>query len=381
MKSMFIACAAAAGVVGLYALFATREAGGGGPLPEGWRGGVESPDGPGSKPSPPVEPVGASREPFIAPPGGLEGEHLKRGALGVGVKGLLAATIGANWRMMDRLKAAEAVHAIVASYKPEDAPYLLEVFRQTKDPAFRWWFAALVRQLRDDQLADALLEVYRIDPVQASETMGAVGGPRSMSHLTTLIETQPDSDVRGAMFAAVAGSAWREKSDYFARIAGDERRPDPDRMHALVLLGRLAGDAQSLSYLVDVALGPARPVKDLGNVDPGHPVKDLRSAAVMGAMQRGDPDAARKLMDAADAPSADATLRRLVDDHLATYVGPDLSEFLYSRIERRRRATTGELLHIQRNFRPEDEARLRAFKDFEMNEDARRILSALTGGK
>lgn len=377
MKSILVAVLSAALVVGLYVAFG-RPPEGGGSGPEGWRpppaealpGSAASAAKPISAPPIRPEPIGVSAS-------GLEAEHLKRGELGVKVKQLLAATIGEDWRRMDRLKAATAVHGIVANYKPEDAAYLLEVFKETKDPAFRWWFASLVRQLREDVYADALVEVYKVDPIQASETLGWVGGPKSMQNLTALVDGQGDSDVRSTMFGAIARSTWEGKADYFAKLADDPRRADVDRMHAMFALGREGKDQASLDYLLSTALGPAHPVGALGNLDVSHSVKDLRSAAVLGVFQRADQDAIRRLMDAADGAGADPALVTMVDAHLGSYSGPDLSEFLYARIGRRGQAGVNELLVLQRHATENDRDRLRTLLPYAKDPEAKALLESM----
>ncbi len=378
MKSILVAVLSAALVVGLYVAFG-RPPEGGGRTPEGWRPAPAEPL-PQNSATPAANLTTASPvrpAPVGVSASGIEAEHLKRGELGAKVKQLLQATIGEDWRRMDRLKAATAVHGIVANYKPEDALYLLEVFNETKDPAFRWWFAALVRQLREDVYADALVEVYKVDPIQASETLGWVGGPKSMQNLTTLVDGQGDSDVRSTMFGAIARSTWEGKADYFARLADDPRRADVDRMHAMFALGREGKDQASLDFLLTTALGPAQPVGALGNLDASHPVKDLRSAAVLGVFQRADQDAIRRLMDAADGAGTDSALVRMVDAHLGSYSGPDLSEFLYARIGRRGQAGVNELLVLQRNATESDRDRLRTLLPYAKDPAAKALLESM----
>jgi hypothetical protein len=382
MKSILVAALSAALVVALYAAFG-RPVEGGGETPDNWRAApavTATEDLAAAAAAARLAAAEALRNRFQPVPvaaGGLEAEHLKRGALGRKVKELLASTLGNDWRRMDRLKAATAVHGIVAEYQPEDAAYLLQVFAETKDPAFRWWFAALVRQLKDDVFADAVAEVYRVDPIQASETLGWVGGPKSMAHLTTLLDTQGDADVRSVMFGAIARSTWEGKADYFAKLAGDPRRGDVDRMHAMFALGRHGTDAASLDYLVATALGPEHPVSGLGNLEASHPVRDLRSAAVLGVVQRGDQDALRRLLDAADTPGADPRLAQMVDGHLGSYSGPDLSQFLYARAARRRQVTLGEALMFQRHWNEADRETLAGLRDFAVDDDVKRILDAV----
>ena len=109
MKSILVAVLSAALVVGLYVAFG-RPPEGGGRTPEGWRPAPAEPLPQNSaaqaanlSTASPVRPapVGVSAS-------GIEAEHLKRGELGAKVKQLLQATIGEDWRRMDRLKAATA---------------------------------------------------------------------------------------------------------------------------------------------------------------------------------------------------------------------------------------------------------------------------------
>jgi hypothetical protein len=380
MKSILVAVLSAALVVGLYVAFGRGEGGAPGLTPDGWRPG---PATAATGDVVPVPPPVASRTVEPTKPGlfGMEAKHHAKGDLGKAVKDLMMVTIGNDWRMLDRLSAAKAIHAIVSNYKPEDAEYLLEVFRQTKDPAFRWFFAALVRQLKSDVFADAVAEVYAVDPVQASETLGWVGGPRAMQRLREFADSEARLDSRGAVLGAILRSEWDGREDYFARLADDERRPDADRMLALFSLGRVGAGKQTLDYLVETALGPARPVKDLGAQASSHRVHDLRSGAVLGVMQRGDLEATRRLLEAAEAPGADPDFARMVDDHLGGYGGPDLTELIYARAGRRGVVSLHELLQIQKHLTDADRERVRSLGPYVKDAEARTLWEGLVAGK
>ena len=130
---------------------------------------------------------------------------------------------------------------------------------------------------------------------------------------------------------------------------------------------------------MEVALGPPQPATGLtGSLAMTHPVADVRSAAVLAVMQRGDQESARRLLEAAD--GADADLTKIVDHHIAGYTGPDLSEFIYSRARRRRGyVSPGEVRHLLRDPERIDRARLRdllpLIKDPETKELVRKLLS------
>ncbi|HYC78679.1 MAG TPA: hypothetical protein VEI02_13720 [Planctomycetota bacterium] len=311
--------------------------------------------------------------PYVSEVGGLEAEHRRRGKVGEGVRKLMEATFGADWRRTDRRRASEAIAQIVSELKPDDVDYLLRCFEELKDPAFRWQFAWLVRQIPDDRFADALAEVYRIDPRTASDVMAAVAGPRSLAHLTGLYETQPDPEIRAYMIGALSRSSWTGKEEYFARLAADPKRPDSDRAEAFAALGAHGRDRASLDYLLDAALGPERPMRDAeGRVDRADP-KDLRSAAVLGVVLRGDQDAVRTLLDRAENRGDDPAFDRMVDEHLAGYRGPDLSEFVYARAARRRRLSYGELVQLGRAGAELDFARLRTLEPYLEDERTRAL--------
>jgi hypothetical protein len=380
MKSFVVSVAAAAAVVGAY-LFLQERGRDGGPIvgrAEADKGGPPATSSAfrASTP-PPGAPLPLVAAPYVAPPGGVEGEHLKAGELGLRMKALLEFTLGGDWRTMDRARAQQAIAEIAALYKPEDADYLLKVFEATKDPAFRWWFAALVRQIPDDRFADALVEVARVDPVQAGETLGWIGGPKSMANLATLADRQPDAEVRASMYGSVARAKWDGKERYFAALAEDEKRDAFDRMHALAALGRVGTDRASLDYLVATALGPERPTGDLGPLARAYPEKDLRAAAIDGVFLRGDMDAARAMLDAAESAGEESTLAKMVDRSLVGYSGPDISEILIARADRRRKLTLSELILVQRNRAPGDSARLKALSAY-VEPDARELFNALT---
>jgi hypothetical protein len=95
-----------------------------------------------------------------------------------------------------------------------------------------------------------------------------------------------------------------------------------------------------------IALGPAQPVGDLGERNSDHPDRDLRSAAVIAVMKRGDQDLTRRLLQAADVPGVDPAFTRMVDQHLCGYQGADLSRLILDRIDRRGRVSFGEAAYL-----------------------------------
>jgi hypothetical protein len=81
-------------------------------------------------------------------------------------------------------------------------------------------------------------------------------------------------------------------------------------------------------------------------------------------MQRGDQEAARRLIEAADAAGVDSDLAKMVDHHVSGFNGPDLSELIYQRARKRQYVSAGEIAHLLRDLERVDRARLRDLVPF-----------------
>jgi hypothetical protein len=289
----------------------------------------------------------------------LEALHLKHGRVGAAMRDFLALTRGNHWNNVNRermqLAIAELRHAT-----PDDLPYLLDMFNRTQDPAFRWWFSWVVQQIPDGRFVDAMTEVYRIDPDRGLDALSFINTPAAMDRYLKLMETESNPDVRLHAIVALAHSDWENREESVSEIARDARRAGAERIEALSALGRIGLTAESMALLMETALGPAAPVEALrGYLAASHPVPDVRSGAVLAIMHRGDQEAARRLMEAADASGADPNLTKIVDHHIAVFTGPDLSEFIYDRARRRQFVSAGEVNHLLRDLERVDKARLR----------------------
>jgi hypothetical protein len=269
-------------------------------------------------------------------------------------------TVGRHWNQVDRTKMQEYMHAAKHGMKEEDVPYLLDLFNRTPDPAFRWWFSWLAQQAPDPRFVEPLTEVYRIDPNRAIQAMAVISGPAARDRYLKLFEAEADPKVREHAVVALSHTDWPDREDVITGIARDQQRAGGERLEAMGALGRTGSTPESLALLMDVALGPKQPVTGLSEANAkAHPVADLRSGAVLAVMTRGDQEAARRLMEAADAPGADPDLSRIVDTQIAHFRGPDISEFIYDRARRRGFLSAGEVRHLVRDPERVDRARLR----------------------
>jgi AcrR family transcriptional regulator len=356
----------------------------------------ESPVAPRSSPAPvdsPSESRPGPKDGGTASPGvlitgmsELERLHRQHGAVGESMRAFFSLTQGHHWNLVDRKRMQEVLYALRYGVKEEDIPYLRQLFDSTPDPSFRWWFSWLVAQIAEqmaekfpgDVFVDPMTEVYRLDPVRGYAALTVINKPAAMERFLKLFEAEADPEARLNAIASFAHSDWPNKEDVISGMVRDAARAPADRMEALTALGLVGVSEGSLALAMDVALGPPQPAPALtGSLAITHPVADVRSAAVLAVMQRGDQESARRLLEAAD--GADADLTKLVEHHIAAYGGPDLSEFIISRAKRRGSIGPGEVRQLMRDPDRIDRARLRdvqpLIKDPETKEMVRQLLS------
>jgi hypothetical protein len=311
----------------------------------------------------------------------LEVLHRRHGTVGAAMRDFLGVARGDAWNLVDRRRMQELIHKVKYAATEADIAYLLDLFNRTPDPAFRWWFSWLVLQLPDERFLDALTEVYRLDPHRAVDTIVAINTPAAMERYLGLMESETDPLVRRRAVVALAHSDWEKREEAVTAIARDQARAPAERMEALAALGRMGFGDDSIAFLMDVALGPPAPAHDLdAALLKSHPAQDVRSAAILAVMQRGDQESARRLLEAADQAGAKSPLAAMVDVHVASFQGPDLSEFLYDRIRRRGFASHGEVSYLVRDLERADRARLRDILPLVQDESARATLQRVLAG-
>jgi hypothetical protein len=145
-------------------------------------------------------------------------------------------------------------------------------------------------------------------------------------------------------------------------------------MVAVECLGRLPADRESRLEAFRLALGPPKPLTDLGERSLLHPVADLRSGAVMAVMASGDSQLTRRLLDAADSPDANPALLLMVDTHICGYAGSDISQVIFDRADRRKTVSRGELLYLNRTCTRDDVEALRRLVDITPQGELRQLL-------
>jgi hypothetical protein len=303
----------------------------------------------------------------------LEALHRQHGAVGDAMRKFLAYTTGSQWNLVDRARMQEVLHALRYGTKEEDIPYLLDLFERTKDPSFRWWYSWLVPQLAEelrdkfpaDRFIEPMTEVYRLDPIRGYVALTHLNKPAATERYLKLLEVESDPQMRLFAITSLSASDWSNKEETLAGFAREEGRATAERMQALNQLGLMGVSEASLDLAMGIALGPPKPVGGLtGGLALTHPIADLRSAAALAVMQRGDQEYARRLLEAGEAAGIDSDLSKMVDRHLGGYRGPDLSEIIYQRAQRRRYVSPGEVQHLVRDLDRVDRARLRDLLPF-----------------
>jgi hypothetical protein len=332
--------------------------------------------------APAVEPVAPARGVLIPGVSEIEALHRAHGKVGDAMRAFLAQTTNRDRGAVDRATMQPLIHALRAQTRPEDIAYLVEVFNRTPDPSFRWWFSWFVQQVPDPAFVDAMTAVYRLDPERGLDALATITHPSSLARFQDLAREQTDPDLRLRAIAVLGHSQWEARDALVAEIVRDPARPAAERMEALAMLGRIAQTPEALELMMDVALGPPQPAPWMSASQRAtHPVADVRAAAILGVMQRGDQDAVRRLLEAGEHAGADPAFRELVDRHVGAYAGPDISLIIYDRARRRGVLTTGEVHQLIRDPRSVDRQRLRdvlpLIQDAKARETAERVASGV----
>src|SRR5262249_28086207 len=153
------------------------------------------------------------------------------------------------------------------------------------------------------------------DPWRATEALGSLGTKKAIESLIGAIPSIEKPEIRSEARIRVARSSYDGAVDYLLDCLKDRSLSDSERMVATECLGLVAGDGEGLRQAMKIALGPPQPVGALGERDADYPVRDIRAAAVVAVMKRGDQDCVRRLIDVADEIGADPAFTRMVDSY------------------------------------------------------------------
>jgi HEAT repeat protein len=378
MRHFAITLGTAAALVGAY--FLLRSTGEGRPERLAGRPVAPGPIDPASRPV--QQPASRPGPALVEGVSETEALHVRHGKVGEAMRAFLAVASGQDWNTVDRQRMQELIHAVSGSATVADLPYLLDLFNGTKDPAFRWWFSWLVQRIPHPHFVDAMTEVYRLDADRAVDALATINSPDATARFMKLFEAEQRAEVRQRAVVAIAHSDWPGKEQIVVQIAGDRAATAAERLEALGALGRVGASPQTATALMDLALGPPAPTGALtGHLAAGHPVADLRSGAVLALMTLGDQEAARRLIEAADAPGADPDFVRIVDLHLGVFRGPDLTELLFDRARRRGFVSAGEVTQLLRDLEAIDRSRLRDLVPLVRDAQAKALLEQVVSAR
>lgn len=338
--------------------------------------------GPGARGAKGRSNAGSATKPKPARRVGLEGLCDERGEVGAAVYEIIRKTVGQDARMLDRSFAKDDIHRVIMAWtndptrKDEDVDFLVKAWGEIKDPTARYALSWLFRHAKDDRVVEPLKELIPHHPWIAVDAIADQGTTLAAKTLIEVKEELNNPVVRSQATIRIARSGWDGASDHLREVWKNDRLTDPERFIAVECLGRIESDPEARLAAYELAMGPARPLSDLGDRNKDHPVRDLRSAAVMAVMHAGDQTLTRKLIDAADAPGADKGLASMVDLHVGTYQGADISRILLDRVDRRSKLTLGEARYLNRVCTRDDIERLRSIENHATTPEARQMIQA-----
>ncbi|MAG54721.1 MAG: hypothetical protein CMJ83_00365 [Planctomycetes bacterium] len=313
---------------------------------------------------------------------GLVGLCEDRGVVGDAVYDLIKQTVGQDVRTLDRSFSSKHIARILAEWhyqpqrKSKDIDFLVAVWNLVKDPTARYALSYLFRRVQDDRVIEPLMELTEHHPWQ---TIDAIADQNSNRAAQALLQLQSRIDkpaVRTQATIRIARMGREGAVDHLDRTWNDRSLSDTERFVAVECLGHVPDNPEATLKAYEIALGPAHPLRDLGDRNRDHPVRDLRSAAVMAVMQAGDQTLVRKLLAAADEPQAQAALTSMVDLHIGTYVGSDLSRVVFDRIGRRQTVSLGEVRYLNRACTRRDLDQLRGILRHAKSDEIKRMVEA-----
>jgi hypothetical protein len=325
-------------------------------------------------------PVEAPPVPPTGPDLSLLSTHLEaRGRVGEALKAVLLKTVGQDFRNLDRSFSRD-YSAILQEWRAdpgrmeEDLALLLRIFEEVRDPAFRWALSWLLQAVPDDRLIGPAVELLGIDPWRMVDTLAGIGTEAALMRLAAISSVIERPEVRAQALVQLARNGFAGVVRAVEAVLEDPGATDLERMNAASCLALMPDRPEALDLAERLALGPARLLPGAREWQEGHPVADLRAAAVLAVMRVGDIDALRRLLDHADGGRADPDFVRIVDAHIAHFEGSDVSRLVLDRIARRRRVSRGEALYLARTTGPADSARLRDLLPLAENQEARTAL-------
>ena len=314
---------------------------------------------------------------------GLEGLCDEYGEVGAAVYEIIRKTVGQDARQLDRKFALEDISRVVAAWhnnpgrKDKDIDFLVTVWGMMEDPTARYALSWLFRHGHDDRLVEPLLELAEHHPWIVVDTIADQGTTKAIRAVADLRAQLREPAERNQAVIRVARSHWDGATDFLEGIWRDDRMTDSERFVAVECLARRYDDPEARLKAFDIALGAPQPMVDLGNVrNKDHPIRDLRSAAVMAVMQAGDQNLARKLITAADTPGADRGFTSMVDLHIGTYHGADISRIVLGRVGQRRKVSLGEARYLNRVCTQDDVQRLTEIAGWAESSEARQLIEA-----
>lgn len=316
-----------------------------------------------------------------ATPAGFSGRCQAAGEVGAAILRILERTHGQDIRTIDRNFAFDYHKILVAwaadpARKEADVQLLLEAWSTVPDGTFRWALSWLFEKSGDERFIEPLKQLAGIDPWRMTDALANLGYPRAIDTLVDMIPAIEKPEVRSQARIRLARSGRDGATGYLVRAAADATLTYAERMVAVEVLGLVDNDPSAVDAAMKIALGPAAPVGDLGERNEDHPERDLRSAAVLAVMKRGDQDRVRQLLDVADAPGADRALARIVDLQIGGYLGADLSQVLFARIDRRRKVSLGEARYLNNVCTRSDLVRLKGLIALGETQEVRDLLHA-----
>ncbi len=380
MRSLLVTLAVAALVVGVWLTFAESVVQRDGTLP------VTVHDAAAA--AHPVQPV-ASNQPYdaigqVAKGGDLGSDLRQRGVVGEGILKLLLLTRGADPRQIDR-SFTQIIHAILQAWVEDparvdaDVQALLRAFDEVHDPAFRYALSWLFEKTKDDRFVDALVTVARTDAQRGLHALGNLGTKEALQRVRALLPVLEDSAARILALQRLAAGNAEGAASLFRQWALAGEKPSDERIVATESLALIEGDPEAARAALELALGPAVPLRDMGERKVDHEIADLRSAAVLALMRRGDLNVFQDLLARADENGADPAFRSIVDAHVHAFQGGDITQLLLARAQRRRRVSYGEAVWFNAHAVAADVVRLRELETHAADARTRELLHAAIG--
>ncbi|MSR75780.1 MAG: hypothetical protein EXS14_09970 [Planctomycetes bacterium] len=378
MRSFGVSLAVAAFVVGAWILFSESGAQHAGSLPDSIKG------RPPTQAVPPsvgtnaalVDAIG-----LVAKGGDLGSDLRERGVVGAAILDLLQRTRGMDVRALER-SFAQSYNSILLAWEEDparidaDVAAILRTFDEVADPAFRYALSWLFEKTKDDRFVDALVTVAKFDPQRGLHALGNLGTQEALLRVRALLPLLEDSPARILALQRLAAASAEGAASLLRTWALAREKPDIERIAAVESLGVIEGDAEAMRAALEIALGPAIPLRNMGDRSLDHEHADLRSAAVLAIMRRGDMNVLQDMLARADEPGADSGFRAIVDAHVHAFQGSDITQLLIVRAGRRRRVSYGEAAWFNNHAVVTDVHRLREIEPHAADARTRELLQA-----